>query len=191
MKKRIDSLVSLYEETTEVNDLIRSLNPKLLSLRKKMEMITKRYWITKENVLKRKKVSLKSRFVIFLPEKRSDRNFPISSLNISYVAESNLNKNSPGLNTGLSGIYLGLRLKTKCDSFVDIGIAANDGCAPLPMIYFDKLHNHLSWETYSIEFEKLEELETVIDFCESALNEVNEKLASANLKAMKKMFHIH
>jgi len=185
MKKKIDSLVSFYKETTEVNNLVKKLNPKLQSLQEKIDTMNKESWLTDENVIKRKKVSLKSNFCYLSPEKRIDRNFPISSLHIAYVGEINHETD----NEGLGGIYLCLTLKRKSGDYVEIGIASNDGCSPIPMLNFDKLRNHMTWENCSIEFTKIEDLEIVIDFCESAVKEVNEKLTGADLSSMGKRFY--
>lgn len=186
MKKKIDTLVSLYRQTAEVNDLINALNPKWVSLQAILEEMNKYHWLTAENILKRKKVSLKSNYDCLTPQERINRNFPISSLNISYVGEAN--SNSEG--NGLSGIYLGLHLKTKTGSQVDIGIACNDGCLEIPMLHFDKLRNKMFWDAFTIHFIHTKDMEIVIDFCELAVKEVNEKLSSANLEPMEKRFYV-
>lgn len=186
MKKKIDSLLSLYRQTEEANGLINELNPKWAALQARLEEMNKYHWLTGENILKRKKVKLKSTFSCLMPEKRFDQNFPISSLNISYIGEGNANSEG----NGLTGIYLALHLKTKTGSQVDIGIACNDGCVELPMLSFDKLRRKMLWETCTIHFIPDKNLEIVIDFCEQAVKEVNEKLSSANLEPMEKRFHI-
>lgn len=186
MKKKIDALLSLYRQTEEVNGLINTLNSKWAALQATLEEMNQYHWLTQENILKRKKVSIKSNFTCIAPKERIDYNFPISSLNISYAGEGN--KNAEG--NGLSGIYLVLHLKTKTGSRVDIGIARNDGCLELPTLHFDKLRKHMSWELCGIEFNKLEDMEVVINFCELSVKEVNEKLMAANLKAMEKMIHV-
>lgn len=187
MKKKIDVLVDFYKETTEVNDLVKALNEKMPTLEEAIKTMTDEHWITLENVLKRKKVSLKSTFGFLYPKQYREKNFPISSLHITYTGE--INKVEDGNNLG--GIYLCLILRSRSGSHVDIGIACNDGCMSLPSIAFDKHVKVMNWEDCEIRFKNIEDLETVIDFCESALREVNEKLAAANLKGMQKIFHFH
>ena len=187
MKKKIDGLVDLYKQTTEVNDLINALNPKWKNLQERLEEMNKYHWLTGENILKRKKVSIKSNFSCITPTERVDYNLPISSLNISYVGEGNANAEG----NGLCGIYLGLHLKTKTGSRIDIGIACNDGCLELPMLHFERSRGTMHWETCTIEFKNAGDRETIIEFCESALIEVNKKLATGNLKPLKKMFQTH
>ena len=191
MKKKIDSLVSFYKEASDVNNSLKSAYQKSLAIKEKIDRMGKEHWITRENVIKRKKVSLRSKFgYLILNKGRENLNFLISSLNISYMGETDLRASDPAYASGLSGICLVLTLKSKHDQRADIAIAYNESCAPLPTLHFYELENKMYWENCTIEFKDHEGLETVIDFCKSALNEVNEKLVNANLKAMTKMFHV-
>ncbi len=191
MKKKIDTLLSLYRQTEEINGLAVELSRKQASLRYETNKLAERSFVTEENIIKRKKVYIKVKFIVLLSNKRIEKNISISSLRISYNLESGAKQNEPWPKMTLSGIYLCLHLKTKTGSQIDIAIAYNDCSMELPMLNFVRSQGNMQWETCTIEFKNGGDRETIIEFCESALFEVNQKLAASKLEKMKKRFHVH